>query len=151
MGDNIDASLERLEDACRKVGARVTQQRREILRVLAASDAHPDALTVLRRVRKRMPTISFDTVYRTLSFLEEHGLVDRVYTTGERARFDGNVNPHHHFICTSCGRIFDFESIELDCTGSPEAIAEIGHPVSKQLQILGICRRCNRRKEESDD
>jgi Fur family transcriptional regulator, peroxide stress response regulator len=146
MTERIDVSLQRLEDECRKVGARVTQQRREVLRILAAAEGHPDARTVLQRVRRRMPTISFDTVYRTLSFLEEHGLIDRVYTTGERARFDGNVSPHHHFICTRCGKILDFESKELDRMGLSSAIAGIGHPASKQLQVLGTCKTCEERK-----
>ena len=151
MISRIDATLKRLEEECRKAGARVTQQRREVLRVLAATDTHPDAQTVLRRVRKRMPTISFDTVYRTLSFLEEHGLIDRVYTTGERARFDGNVTPHHHFICTRCGRIFDFESSELDRMAFPAAITAIGHPASKELQVLGTCNACEEHKDENHE
>jgi len=147
MISNVDATLKRLEDECRKAGARVTQQRREVLRVLVSTDMHPDAQTVLRRVRRRMPTISFDTVYRTLSFLEEHGLIDRVYTASERARFDGNVAPHHHFICTRCGKILDFESPELDRTAFPAAVAAIGHPTAKQLQVLGICKTCGKQTE----
>ena len=107
MESDVECRLKALEEACRRTGARMTHQRREVLRVVVETDAHPDAHTVLKRVRKRMPAISFDTVYRTLSFLEEHGLINRVHASGERARFDGNDRPHHHFICTSCGVIRD--------------------------------------------
>ncbi len=140
----VDARLKALENVCRSVGANVTHQRREVLRAVVETDSHPDARTVLRRVRERMPTISFDTVYRTLSFLEEHRLIDRVRLTGERARFDGNPRRHHHFICTKCGRIVDFESKTLDDMELPREAAELGTPMGSQLQVYGVCRRCAR-------
>ena len=148
MRSRAEERLLALEDACRKTGARVTHQRREVLRAVVSGDAHPDALTILQRVRERMPTISFDTVYRTLSFLEEHRLVSRVSATGERARYDGNDTPHHHFVCTTCGRIIDFESEELDGMELPAGVAELGTEASRQLQVFGVCRDCEQRKEE---
>jgi Fur family peroxide stress response transcriptional regulator len=146
----VDARLEELAKACRRAGARVTHQRREVLRVVAETDAHPDTRTVLRCVRERMPTISFDTVYRTLAFLEEHDLIRRVHASGERARFDGNHAPHHHFICTECGRIIDFESEELDEMKLPEGVESLGTAASRQLQVFGICRDCEPQKEAND-
>ena len=89
-----------------------------------------------------MPTISFDTVYRTLSFLEEHDLISRVHSTGERIRFDGNEAVHHHFICTNCGRIIDFESDAIDKMEIPEGAVKLGTVASRQLQVYGICRDC---------
>ena len=141
---NVDPEtrMKDLEKACRKAGARITQQRREVLRAVVETDSHPDARTVLRRVRERMPTISFDTVYRTLSFLEEHDLISRVYATGERVRFDGNQAVHHHFICTKCGRIIDFESEGVDEMALPEGATRLGMAASRQLQVLGVCRDC---------
>lgn len=106
------------------------------------SDEHPDAHSVLQRVREHMPTIAFDTVYRTLSFLEEHDLIRRVHATGERVRFDGNEALHHHFICTECGRIVDFESEEVDEMRLPEGVAKLGSAASRQLQVYGTCRDC---------
>ena len=131
-----------MEAACRRAGARVTHQRREVLRVVVESDEHPDAHTILQRVRERMPTISFDTVYRTLSFLEEHDLISRVHATGERVRFDGNEAVHHHFICTECGQIIDFESEEVDGMKLPKGVTKLGTAASRQLQVYGICRDC---------
>ena len=138
----IESRLKTLEAACRAAGARVTHQRREVLRAVVESDGHPDAQSVLQRVREQMPTISFDTVYRTLSFLEEHDLISRVHASGERARFDGNDRPHHHFICTKCGRITDFESKVVDEMTLPERARKLGTIASRQLQVYGICRDC---------
>ena len=145
--DRVERRLRDLELACRAAGARVTHQRREVLRAVVETDSHPDAQTVLQRVREQMPTISFDTVYRTLSFLEEHGLIHRVAATGERARFDGNHALHHHFICTECGKIIDFESARFDAIDLPEEVGEFGTAKTQQLQVFGICRDCEMRRE----
>ena len=153
MDIRVERRLKELESACRKAGARVTHQRREVLRAVVETDEHPDAQGVLQRVRERMPTISFDTVYRTLSFLEEHELIRRVHTAEGRARFDGNHRPHHHFICTNCRRITDFESAELDEMELPEGASRLGAASARQLQVFGICRDCDDGlggKEESD-
>ncbi len=141
-----DARLKELESACRKAGARITHQHREVLRTVVESDVHPDAHSELLCVRERMPTISFDTVYRTLSFLEEHDLISRVHVTGARVRFEGNQTVHHHFICTECGRIIDFESEEVDeiAPPPPEGAKKLGTAASRLLQVHGICRDCER-------
>jgi len=142
MHTPIDHRLKALEAACRAAGARVTHQRREVLRAVVESDGHPDAQSVLQRVREQMPTISFDTVYRTLSFLEEHDLIGRVRASGERARFDGRDQPHHHFICTKCGKIIDFDSEAVDEMPLPEGAKKLGTAASRQLQVFGSCRDC---------
>ncbi len=146
MSADIEARLKDLEHACRLAGARVTHQRREVLRAVVESSRHPDAQSVLRIVRERMPTISFDTVYRTLSFLELHDLIDRVQGTGGRTRFDGNQLAHHHFICTMCGRISDFTSEAVDRMSLPEAALKLGIAASRQLQVYGVCRACERQE-----
>lgn len=142
MNGSIESRLKALEAACREAGARVTHQRREVLRAVVECHTHPDAQSVLQAVRERMPTVSFDTVYRTLSFLEEYDLISRVHATGDRARFDGNHAPHHHFICTKCGKIIDFESEEIDEMILPEGATKLGAPSSRQLQVYGICQDC---------
>ena len=150
MESDVDSRLKVLEQACGGAGAGVTHPRREVLRVIVETDAHPDAHPALNRARGRMPAISFDTVYRTLSFLEEHDLINRVHASGERARFDGNDRPHHHFICTVCGKIVDFESEKLDRISLPESVGDLGTPVSCQLQVFGLCRECELQKEGTD-
>jgi len=139
---DVDGRLTALEKACRAAGAKVTHQRREILRTVVESNDHPDARAVLERVREVMPTISFDTVYRTLSFLEEHELIHRVHAGGDRARFDGNSARHHHFFCRVCGRIIDFESEAVDGIDLSDEMTRLGSPEMKQLQVFGICRTC---------
>lgn len=140
----IEIHLDALEAACRRVGAKITHQRREVLRTLVESDGHPDAQAVFRTVRQRMPTISFDTVYRTLAFLEDHSLVRRVQLSADRIRYESNPRRHHHFICTTCRQLFDFESQGLDALTLPEVATALGSVTAWQLQVYGTCRGCER-------
>ncbi len=136
----VEQRLERLRLACRNTGMRMTHQRLEIFREVAQSNEHPDAETIFKRVREKMPTISHDTVYRTLASLEEMGLVDRVETMAGRARYDANPDCHHHFVCTRCGSIADFY---LDQAPSlPEGIENLGSAESLHVQVRGICHNC---------
>ena len=150
METEAEHRLRDLEHACRRAGARVTHQRREVLRAVVEVNVHPSAQLVLQRVRRRMPTISFDTIYRTLSFLEEHKLIQRTYAADGTARFDGNQRPHHHFICTKCGKIVDFESEEADQIALPDALAKTGTAITRQLQVSGTCRECEVQEEDSN-
>ena len=91
--DEVERRVERLSQSLRDAGLRLTHQRLEIVRVIAADETHPDVETVYRVVRERVPTISLDTVYRTLATLTERGLITRVLFTPGPARYDANPRP----------------------------------------------------------
>ena len=140
--DTVDARLRVFMQACAERGVKVTHQRLEIYRELASTEEHPDADSIHRRVRKRIPTVSRDTVYRNLKMLAEYGLISVVGTSNERLRFDANMDPHHHFVCGRCGRIFDFYSRHLKRIKCPEEAMAFGEPVSLHLEVKGICTKC---------
>lgn len=131
--------------ACRRQGVKVTHQRTEILRELAATKEHPDAETIYSRVSERIPAISLDTVYRTLRMLEEKGVIARVGSMRERARFDANTDRHHHFVCVECGLIGDFYSQVLDRFPVPREVAEMGSVEGVYVEMRGLCRKCQDR------
>jgi Fur family peroxide stress response transcriptional regulator len=133
--------------ACRRRGLKLTHQRTEVFRELSATDEHPDAETLYRRVRRRIPAISRDTVYRTLATLEEQGLIRRAETYTGAARFDANTEQHHHFVCVRCGRVSDFYSDALDRLRVPRSVAALGTVESAHVQVRGICRACRKRRE----
>lgn len=123
-------------------GLKLTHQRLEVFCELAAAKDHPCAETVWRRVRERVPTISLDTVYRTLAVLREYGLAARVPVDGDMARFDGDTAPHHHLACECCGRIDDLPLGEFDPAVLPDAVSAWGRVRDAQVVVRGICRRC---------
>jgi Fur family peroxide stress response transcriptional regulator len=141
-------SVAEFVDACRRQGVKATHQRTEILRELVGTTEHPDAETLYRRVRQRIPAISLDTVYRTLKLLEDKGIIARVRSLGNRARFDANTDRHHHFVCCECGMIGDFYSDALDHFPVPREVAEIGCVDGVYVELRGRCRKCQRKAQK---
>jgi Fur family peroxide stress response transcriptional regulator len=138
-----------LTEALRGRGLRLTHQRLEVARELARDDTHPDVETIFRGVRDRVPTISLDTVYRTVAALADLGLVNRVKATTGPTRYDANLDRHHHFVCTRCGLIRDVYSPRLDDITAPEETLALGTVESVKVQLRGICRECSRKESTS--
>ncbi len=123
-------------------GLKFTHQRYLVYQTMTEAKDHPSAEAVWRRVRREAPSISLDTVYRTLAALEARKLVVRVPGGGEEGRFDGNPVPHHHLVCLSCGRIEDFSMPGVGLADLPPAVAQWGCPRDAQVVVRGICRAC---------
>lgn len=138
----IERRMKRFAETCRKGGLKTTHQRMEVFRELARTENHPDAETIYRHVRRRVPAISRDTVYRTLATLEDQGLVHKAEIVSGRARYDANTDHHHHFICTACGRVHDFYSPALDELPIPRSVSALGRVESAQVQLRGVCTNC---------
>ncbi|MHB1415452.1 MAG: Fur family transcriptional regulator [Chloroflexota bacterium] len=135
-------------EICRRAGLRLTPQRLEILRELAGDRTHPSAEELHRRLRKRLPTLSLDTVYRTLATLERLGIVARLQLAEGRARYDAGRPAHHHLVCRECGRIEDFswpafEDLPLPA-GADQWVLE-----ERRLEVRGLCRRCRAAAERA--
>lgn len=141
----VHERMARFVEACRGAGLKVTHQRLEIYRELASTGEHPDAIMVHQRVRKRMPTVSLDTVYRNLRLFEAHGIISIVGMSHERLRFDANMELHHHFVCVRCAKIVDITPEEDAPVAWPESVEAVGKPQSVRLEMKGICRNCQGR------
>lgn len=136
--------LEELKQNCEKKGLRLTKQRIEVLKAVQNSNSHPDVEAIYGEVRKTISDISVDTVYRTLQLLEDLELIFRVDNQIPRARFDGDLRKHSHFICMKCGEVFDiFTDEEINIPSISSKFGEVKHT---NLQIKGICNRCKERK-----
>jgi len=141
-----DTRLKRFQDALREAGERVTPQRTEIYRELVRKHDHPDVETLRKRLRGRSPNISHDTVYRALSLFARLGLIQRVDTGMDRARYDANEERHHHFVCRSCGAILDFTAPD-PCEGYlPKEAGSLGRVERIRLEVHGVCARCDKTK-----
>lgn len=127
---------------------KLTHQRTEIFHEVARTADHPDAQTIYERVRKRIPAISLDTVYRNLWLLNDFGLITTVGPPRERARFDGNTVPHHHFICSQCGMATDFYNPEFDELRPPAQVEAIGTVDATNVELRGICLRCRKAEKK---
>lgn len=134
--------LEHLATVVREAGVKLTHQRLEIFRELARTEEHPDAETLFRAVKRRMPTVSLDTVYRTLWMLRDLGLVTTLGPNRDAVRFDVNLDRHHHYVCVRCGLVRDFDSKELNDLRIPEVVNGFGTIVDAQVEVHGVCAKC---------
>ena len=138
----IARRLEQFKAACKKAGVKLTHQRLEVFREIAANTEHPDAETVFRGVRERVPTVSLDTVYRTLWLLDGLGLITTLGPHRESVRFDPNLEHHHHYVCVQCGRAKDFESPELNVLTIPASVKKYGSVMETHVEVRGLCAAC---------
>ena len=140
--DQLSAMMARFEAVIRGAGIRMTPQRLEIYRQTAATVTHPDIETIHREVRKTMPGVSLDTVYRTLDLFREMGLLSSLRPFPGPVRFDANTSPHHHFVCTRCGAALDFEDRDFDNLRIPAAASVLGHVLTLHVELRGLCAPC---------
>jgi Fur family peroxide stress response transcriptional regulator len=144
----VERRLEQFTAAAREAGVKLTHQRLEIFREVASSFEHPDAEMVLRSVQARMPTVSLDTVYRTLWMLNDLGLVTTLGPRRDSVRFDANLARHHHYVCVRCGLVRDFESAALEALPVSTAVKRFGSVVDARVEVRGICDGCARKRAE---
>jgi Fe2+ or Zn2+ uptake regulation protein len=136
---------ERARDALRTEGHRMTQQRDVLLDVIERSGAHLDADGLYRLARERDNRISLSTVYRTLSLLKQHDLVDELHLSEEHHHYEAKTaHQHYHLVCVSCGAVQEFSGEIVDRLRE-DVKRDHGFQVSSvQLDIAGRCARCAR-------
>ncbi|MBN1655188.1 MAG: transcriptional repressor [Deltaproteobacteria bacterium] len=149
--NEVERRVERFQEAAKKAGFKLTHQRLEIFREVAGSADHPSAEAVLRALKPRMPTVSLDTVYRTLWLLNDLGLVSTLGPKRESVRFDANTTHHHHYVCVCCGLARDFESAELNSLRIPESVVQFGSIDATHVEVRGVCNRCAKEQTEKSE
>ena len=119
------------------------RKRDAILSCVRSTDVHPSADWVFDQVRKEIPDISLATVYRNLALFKQQGLIASVATVRGVERFDGNTDPHVHFICQNCDAVIDLPQLSVPHSLSTQAARHIGGTVDVcQLSFTGICYHC---------
>ncbi len=144
--EQVDYRLEKFKEYARNSGIKLTHQRLEIFREVAASLDHPNAESVFRAVQPRMPTVSLGTVYRTLGLFTDLGLVTTLGPPRESVRFDANLNPHHHYVCMRCGLARDFDSAALNTVRVPKSVRGFGSIETTRVEVRGVCESCAKEK-----
>ena len=134
--------ISQFERACQAAGIKLTHQRVEVLREVARHDGHPSADAILDGVKSRIPTVSVDTVYRTLWLLTDLGLIATLGPRRDAVRFDANLSPHHHYVCERCGVVSDVQNINLAGLKIEETLESLGSVLSAYLEIRGVCAAC---------
>lgn len=121
---------------------RLTPQRVELVRLIAASEGHPSAAQLYAKIKTQFPTMSQATVYKTLALLKEMNQVLEIDLRDD-SHYDGNrLQPHSHLICMRCSQIVDGD-LELDLTSIKKLEEISGYQIVRpQIVFYGICPDC---------
>lgn len=123
---------------------RNSKQRSKILELLQATRKHPTAIWVYEKLRAEFPSLSLGNVYRNLNILVEQGLIRELKFGSTFDRYDGNTEPHYHFICESCGSIKDLH-MEHEEWLNKKAEQLTNYRVNHhRLEFYGQCANCRR-------
>jgi Fur family peroxide stress response transcriptional regulator len=137
----LDAQVGDMVERCRSAGMNLTPQRVVIYRALLESEDHPSPEILRDRVKAQLPAVSLATIYKTLDVLVDLGLASEFATTGNTKRYDGNMGPHHHLVCQSCGRVEDYVDLKLSKLALPKGLSGFS-PKYLSIHIHGLCSSC---------
>jgi Fur family transcriptional regulator, peroxide stress response regulator len=139
-----DPALDMFRQKAKENGLKITPQRTAIFQELLKAADHPAAEVIYKRIVKKIPNISFDTVNRTLSTFSEIGLIKVVEGYGQAKRYDPDLGLHHHFRCVRCGRIIDFHNRDYDNLAVPPEIDKRFTVTGKKVVLEGLCGECGK-------
>lgn len=129
---------------CRAHGLKCTAQRLAVFAVVCKRACHSDVDGTWAAVRKTVPTITRESVYRILNEFADLGILVRLDALAA-ARYDTDVGPHAHFICEACGVISDYpmpSGFALPSDMPPER-----HHL--ELRVTGLCPRCAKKGQKT--
>jgi Fur family peroxide stress response transcriptional regulator len=119
-----------------------SRQRDRIRSWIQGTDTHPTAAEIHEALLPELSALSLGTVYRNLEVLIATGEVDEVPNSLGATRYDGNVEPHHHFNCERCGRILDVD-IPVPRGLTRRLVRERGLRSSRvRISFFGLCATC---------
>jgi Fur family peroxide stress response transcriptional regulator len=136
-----------LAEICHERGLACTAQRRAVYEALLDLDDHPSADRVHEMVARRIPEVNRTTVYRSLEFFVELGLITKVCHPGRAVRYDPRVGIHHHLVCLRCDEILDFDDPRLDALPIPDTSKLDFEIADFRVQLRGLCGKCRLEKK----
>src|SRR5688572_22310821 len=126
----------------RRAGRALTPQRQAVLRVVAESAEHLTANEIFEAARRELPSISFATVYNSLKYLKEAGLLREINFGKGSSRYDRETARHDHAVCSRCGKLVDFDLSETPQLIRAAARRSRFKPESIHLTLVGVCPDC---------
>ncbi|MCA9395214.1 MAG: transcriptional repressor [Candidatus Omnitrophica bacterium] len=156
----IRVKAESWEDSVRVAGFRMTQPRREIMKVLESTEGHLTAEDIYLQVHEIYPNIGLTTVYRNLEFLNEHGIVAKICFQHGKAKYElaeqySPVGHHHHLVCDECTKIINYNDFMQE---EVEFLETVERGLSRrykfrithhEIQFNGLCQDCQDKEDQS--
>ena len=123
-------------------GFRMTPQRMAILHVLRHADTHLSPSAVYKKALKELPGITEPTVYRTLEFLADNGLVRPSYNSSGHLTYEIAGSEHHHLLCRSCSGEIEVEHTLLESLYRLLETTSGYRSIDSHVTFFGLCPNC---------
>ena len=130
--------MEKLLDKCKKLGLKLTEQRKIIAKVLSDSSDHPDVESVHKRAIKVDKRIGIATVYRTIKLFEDNNLLEKHEFKGYSSRYETVRENHHHLIDIKSGKVKEFRNTLVDAM-QKQVAKEMGYKlIDYRLELYAV-------------
>lgn len=142
-------ALAQAEEFCRQQGLRLTELRRRVLELVWASHQPVGAYALLETLVNEGRRAAPPTVYRSLDFLLQHGLIHRIASLNAYVGCSHPGGPHdaQFFICDGCGQAAEIGDTSINSAIARDAKRLGFHIANQTIEVTGTCSRCqeNRR------
>ncbi len=139
---NASMNSDQYASYLRSKGYRLTPQRLAILRILNEAGCHLSPGEVYSRARQLIPGLTEATIYRTLNFLVQEGLVLAAHMGSGQLVYEIAGHNHHHLICRDCGHILEIDHSALEDLYR-QLQARTGYQIdSIHVTFFGRCSGC---------
>jgi Fur family ferric uptake transcriptional regulator len=117
-----------------------------ILHVLRHDGTHLSPADVYKKARREMPSLTEPTVYRTLEFLAENGLVHSSHSGNGHLTYEIADKEHHHIVCRSCGKEIKVEHTTLESMYKRLESTSGFRNIDSHVTFFGLCPKCQGEK-----
>lgn len=149
---SIDHELKRFNTFLQTQSQRLTREREALVREIFATHYHFEADELLFKMKEKSLKISRATIYRTLELLVKSGQVRRVHLGEDHYHYERITKDSHHdhLVCTTCGNVIEFHDPVLEERQMQICERHKFVQTFHNLQILGVCRQCQRKGQLPD-
>lgn len=150
LESKIDQTIvEGFDEFLVKNNLRHTPERYNILQEIKKSSDHFEADELFFQLRQKKIAVSRATVYRTLSLLEESGIIRKLRFGENHYHYEliTTKKPHAHLVCTNCGKIIEFDDKALEKIQNQICDKNRYQPVRRTVEIYGVCPACQLKKK----
>ncbi len=139
MENSETIDIKSIQEFLIEKGINPSFQRLKIYEYLKKADFHPTVDNIYNELIKIIPTISKTTIYNTLKLFVEKGIAQTLTIDENEVRYDCNTEPHAHFKCIKCGRVYDVMLSNVDFNYDYVD----GHKVLDcHIYLRGVCKNC---------
>ncbi|MBO5150364.1 Fur family transcriptional regulator [Anaerotignum sp.] len=137
--------MKEIAQILREKGLKVTPQRIAVYNMLMNTYEHPNAEMIYKTLEPTNPTMSLATVYKTLDFFKQLGLVQELNVGEPSSRYDAVVQCHPHTVCKVCGKVEDLHMEQLTEVAK-KLVPDLDFDVEmEQLILYGTCGACRKK------